>query len=496
MQKNEKELKIRPPVVVVMGHIDHGKSTLLDYIRKTNVVEKEAGGITQHISAYEAESEIDGHKRKITFLDTPGHEAFCLERERGVRAADVAVLVVAADDGVKPQTVEVLNCIKKDGMPFIIAISKIDKPGANIDKTKQGLAENDVLVEGWGGSVPVAPISSKTGQGVPELLELIALQSDLEELKGNPNVPAEGFVIESDLNPRQGVSASLIIKNGTLKTGSFAATAGAYTPVRAIESYNGKILKEASFSSPVKIVGWNALPMVGSQFKTFSKKEEAMEFAEKNAISSLNDEQKDIPEGSAFFEIVIKADTFGSLNAVEHEIKKLDNEKITAKVVSKGIGTITENDIKSAIVKKCLVLGFNVNTDKSAEMLAMREDIEIKTYKIIYELIDFLKEKIKEATPVEMVEKITGMAKILKTFSKNKDKQVVGGRVEEGEIKQGNVQIWRRDALIGNGKIKELQIQKIKIGEAKKGDEFGILVESKMEIAPGDILKATSLIKQ
>jgi translation initiation factor IF-2 len=500
-QKNKTEktnLVVRPPVVVVMGHIDHGKSTLLDYIRKTNTTSKEAGGITQHISAYEAEIIISGQKRKITFLDTPGHEAFCSIRQRGASVADIAVLVVSAEDGVKPQTIEALNCITKSGMPFIVALNKIDRAGANADKTKQDLAENGVLVEGWGGTVPIVSVSAKTGDNVPEFLEMIALQSDLEDLKGNPTILAEGFVIESDLNPKQGISATLIIKNGSLKIGLFVATAGAYAPVRAIENYKGENLSEASFSSPVKIVGWNAQPMVGYQFKTFSKKEEAVEFAAKNINLEAKESPKNFPTSSAaFLEVVVKADTFGSLNAVEHELIKLGNEKIAIKIISKGIGAITEKDLKTANIKSSLILGFNVGADKSTEMLALRDNTEIKTYKIIYELVDYVREKIKEQTPIETVKTITGSVKVLRIFSKNKDKQVAGGRVDEGEIKIGSViEISRRDILIGTGKIKELQIQKIKTGVVKADQEFGMMIESKIELVPGDILKATSLIKQ
>lgn len=494
---NDKNIKIRPPVVVVMGHIDHGKSTLLDYIRKTNTTDKEAGGITQHVSAYEAEVIVGGQKRKITFLDTPGHEAFCSIRERSASVADMAILVVSAEDGVKPQTIEALNCITKGDMPFIVALNKIDRAGANADKTKQDLAENGVLVEGWGGTVPIVSVSAKTGENVPELLEMIALQADLEDLKGDPSVLAEGFVIESDLNPKQGISATLIIKNGSLKTGLFVATAGAYAPIRAIENYKGENLSEAGFSSPVRIVGWSAQPMVGSQFKTLLKKEEAIQFATDNLELETKADSKNVSNNGSFFEVIVKADTFGSLNAVEHELQKLGNEKIAVKIISKGIGTITEKDLKTANIKNTLILGFNVESDKSAEMLALRDNTEIKTYKIIYELVDYVKEKIKEHTPVETVKTVTGLAKILRVFSENKDKHVAGGRLEEGEIRLGNtVEITRRDSLIGTGKVKELQIQKIKTDVVKEGQEFGMMIESKIALAPADILKATSLIKQ
>lgn len=496
MTQNKQTQKIaRPPVVVVMGHIDHGKSTLLDYIRKVNTTDKEAGGITQHISAYEAEINISGQNRKITFLDTPGHEAFCSIRERGAEVADMAVLIVSAEDGVKPQTIEALNCITKDSMPFIVALNKIDRPGANLDKVKQDLAENSVLVEGWGGSIPSVAISAKTGENVPDLLEVIALQADMEELFGDPSVLAEGFVIESYLNPKQGVSAVLIIKNGSLKTGLFVATSGAYAPVRAIENYAGKHINEATFSSPVKIVGWSGEPKVGSLFKTFSKKEEATLFAAQK--EKMETQEQSSPSSGAALEVIVKADTFGSLDAVEHELRKLGTEKMGVRIISKGVGNITEKDLKIANIKNSIVLGFNVSADKSAEILSERNKTLVKTYRIIYELADFVKEKIKENTPVETVKTVTGSAKVLRLFSKNKDKQVAGGRVEEGEIKSGSaIEIFRREALIGTGKIKELQIQKIKTDTVKSGDEFGMMLESKIELAQGDILKATSLVKR
>ncbi len=497
MNTKNNNLIPRPPVVVIMGHIDHGKSTLLDYIRKTNKVAQEEGGITQKISAYEAECEVADQKRKITFLDTPGHEAFCAVRERGARVADIAVLVVSAEDGVKPQTLEALNCIKKDSMPFVIALSKIDKPGANIDKIKQNLAENNIMVEGWGGTIPLVPLSSKTGEGVSELLEMITLQSDIEGLKSNPSLAAEGFVIESGLNPQQGISATIIIKEGTLKTGMFVATDGAYAKVRVMKNFKGEDIEKASFSSPIKIVGWSNQPAVGRQFKSFAAKEEAVAFA--NATDNLEsgENQVDIPEGCASLPLVLKADNAGSLEAVEYELEKLGGEKIMVKIIGKGVGAITEKDVKMASVKKSLVIGFNVSTDKSTEMLAMRDKVEIKTFKVIYELVDYLKEKVKEATPTEMVEKVTGSAKILKTFSQNKDRQIVGGKVEEGEIKSGStLQIWRRDSTIGEGKIKELQVKKVKTGTAEEGQEFGMMIDSKTEIVGGDVLKIVSLVKE
>ncbi|HEY4480147.1 MAG TPA: translation initiation factor IF-2 [Candidatus Paceibacterota bacterium] len=498
--KEKTEKTQRPPVVAVMGHIDHGKSTLLDYIRKTNLTAGEAGGITQHLSAYEAEVEIsDGNKkdkRKITFLDTPGHEAFCSIRERGAKVADIALLVVSAEDGVKPQTLEALKCIKCDETPFIIAINKIDRPGANIEKVKQGLAENEVLVEGWGGHVPTVAISAKTGENISELLEVISLQADVEEFQGNKNIPAEGFVIESGLNPKQGIAATLIIKDGTLKIGGFVATEDSYAPVRAMENFKGENIKEATFSAPVRITGWNETPKAGEKFRTFERKEEAIAFSQVN-----KDNKNSIPNGEKddrhLIMVIVKADTSGSLEALEHELKKLSNEKISLKIVSKGIGSITESDIKTANIKKSAIIGFNVSVPKNVELLALREKILIKTFSVIYELVDFVKEKIKSETPVTHVETVAGSAKVLRVFSKNRDRQVIGGRMTEGEIKSGNnVKILRRENVIGEGKVKEVQTQKIKASSVKEGDEFGMMVDSKMEIVEGDVVRSMEMVRQ
>jgi translation initiation factor IF-2 len=411
--------------------------------------------------------------------------------------ADIAVLVVSAEDGVKPQTIEALNCINKDSMPFIVALNKIDKANANIDKIKQNLAENNILVEGWGGSIPLVPVSAKTGAGVPELLEIITLQSDLEELEGDKDIPAKGFVIESNLSPKQGISATVIIKDGTLKLGMFVATEGSLSPVRSMENYRGEKIIEAEFSSPVKITGWDKLPLVGSHFKTFYSKEDAIKFSETKSVDGTKDSVETAQEGRAILPIIIKADAYGSLEGIEHEIQKLGNDKIVAKSVSKGIGSISETDVKTAHIKNSLILGFNVAPEKNAEALALRTGVQVKTFSVIYDIVDFIKEKLKTEAPVSVVEVITGSTKILRIFSKNKDKQVVGGRVDEGEIKSGSsVKIWRRDNLIGEGKIKELQSQKIKTSVVKEGEEFGMMIESKIELVQGDILKATSLQKQ
>ncbi len=480
----------RPPVVAVLGHIDHGKSTLLDYIRKTNVVDREAGGITQHISAYEAE--VGDDKRKITFLDTPGHEAFCAIRERGSKIADIAVLVVSAEDGVKPQTIEALRCIHNDNTPFIVAINKIDKPNANIDKTKQDLAEQEVFVEGWGGTVPVVPISAKKGDNVSELLEMILLQADLLPLETDNDALASGFVIESQKDSRSGVSASLVIKSGKVQVGQFVASRGGFAPVRTIETFDGKRVDRASATSPIRITGWNGTPIVGEEFQAFASKAEAEAFS---AVPPT----KDIPhvridgETGAIFALVVKADAQGSLEAIENEFTKIQIPNIRTEIISGGVGAVNESDIKMAISGKASVVGFNVSADKNATALAMRDGVEIKMFSIIYELTDWVKSRCEELAPKENNATIIGKVKILKVFSKNRDKQVLGGRVEEGEIKTGVlVKIFRREALIGEGRVRELQSQRQKTGSVEAGQEFGTMIESKTEIAQGDYVEATT----
>lgn len=485
----------RPPVVAIMGHIDHGKSTLLSYIRKSSKPLSEAGGITQHISAYEVEHTGEDKKHTITFLDTPGHEAFVGIRKRGASVADIAVLVVSAEDGVKPQTVEALNSIRESKTPFIVAINKIDKPEANIEKTKQSLAENEVYVEGYGGDIPVVSVSAKTGEGVPELLDMILLVSELEELTGDKNAKGSGIVIESNRDIQKGISATCIVKNGTLKKGMFVVSGVALAPIRIMENYLGKPLQEATFSSPIKIIGWDELPVVGDTFTAFDTREEAKEEIEKHVLGMENEKRdKSAVEDSVSAQsipIVVKADTGSSLEAVVSEIKKLNTEKMSVQIISSGIGTISENDIRLADgTKKGIVIGFNTKIDAPAKALAERNEIEVQTFDIIYKMSEWLAETLTERTPKVDVDESTGLAKILKIFSKTKDKQIIGARIENGKIALGTeVKIFRRDAEIGKGRVKELQQQKNKTSEVSAG-EFGALVEAKIEIAPGDKIES------
>lgn len=490
----------RPPVICIMGHIDHGKSTLLDYIRKTNVAENEAGGITQQVSAYEViHKNKSGKESKITFLDTPGHEAFYAIRSRGVDVADIAVLVVSADDGVKKQTIEALNCIKESGIPYIVAINKIDKPGTDIEKTKQNLAENEIYIEGYGGTVPCVPISAKTGAGVPELLDMMLLVAELEELKGDKNKDAEGVVIEANLDNHKGISGTLIIKDGILKSGMFVVSEESIAPTRLIENFLGEKIKEAHFSSPVKVIGWSELPRVGATFKTFKTKKEAenyvADFKEKKPVK-----KSPVKEDENIFTInvILKAKTAGAIEAIQHEINKIKNDKVRIKTIYFGIGDIAEKDVKIALGKEgTIILGFDVNIDSKARNYAERLGVEIKIFDVIYKLAEWIGTVAQERTPKIEVEEITGKAKIIRVFSFTKDKYVIGGKVESGIISVGeDVKIMRRDYEIGRGKIKELQHLKKKVSEIKEGMEFGCQIQATIEVAQGDKIESYRLVQK
>jgi len=506
---------LRPPVVVVMGHIDHGKSTLLDFIRKTNVVGGEAGGITQHLGAYEVEHKSGEGKKtavhKITFIDTPGHEAFCAIRERGARVADIAVLVVSAEDGVKPQTLEALKCIKDEKIPYIVAINKIDKPGANIERTKINLAENEIYLEGYGGDISFVPISALTGEGIPELLDMIMLVAEFADLKADANAPAQGAVIEAHLDNKKGISATLIIKNGTLTTGTYIVAEDAISPVRALEDYAGTTISSASFSSPVGVVGWNKLPPAGAAFTVVAGKKEAETLAaefkpKKSATPAANSAQfasnNSAHSGKIILPFIIKSDAAGSLDGIRHELAKIKNDKVAIKIVIEGVGVVSESDVKTAQGDPSItILAFNAKPDTRAQSILERATAEtpinLREFKIIYELIDYVKNAVAEKVPKEFVEESTGRAKILAIFSKVKDKQILGGKVQEGAIAVGSeVKILRRDAVIGHGKIKELQQQKVKASEVREGYEFGSLIESKIEIAVGDKIEGFKVVEK
>lgn len=481
----------RPPVVVVMGHIDHGKSTLLDTIRKSNIVDGEAGGITQHLSAYVVpHTTKDGADEKITFLDTPGHAAFQKMRLRGADVADVAILVVSAEDGVKPQTLEALESIKAADIPFVVAINKIDKPGADIPKTQASLIENEIYIEGMGGDIPWAPISAKAGEGIDELLDLVILAADLAELQGDTNAPAVGKVIEGKMDPKRGNTATLLVTNGTLKSGQFVVAGDTYSPVRIMEDFQGKVVKEAELSTPVRIVGFTDIPAVGIPFTTVASKKEAevaiMEVRNSDQQTAAPAKRSNLP----VVPILIKADVLGTIDAIRHELDKFDSDRITVKVIDTGVGDINVSDVQNvSATEDAIIVGFSVKVERPAQDLAERLGVEIDTFDIIYELSEWLETALKNRTPKKEEEVETGSIKILKHFSAQKNIHVLGGRVEEGVIKMNQrVNILRRDIPIGKGTIKNLQQMKSDVQQVDEG-EFGMQLETKAEIAPGDYLK-------
>lgn len=485
----------RPPVVAVMGHIDHGKSTLLDYIRSTNIVDKEAGGITQHVSAYEVVHKEGDVARKITFLDTPGHAAFSNMRERGVEIADIGILVVSAEDGVKAQTLEALKQIVDQKLPYIVAINKIDKPNANIDRTKMSLVENGVYLEGMGGSISFVCISSKTGVGIPELLSTILLTADLAELKGNPSEPAEGYVLESSMEARRGTSATLIIKNGTIKKGAFVVAGTALAPFRIVEDFLGKPLVEATCSSPIRVTGWDEIPKSGTLFQVFYDKKEAEESqrAAKEARGILSKDPEFIGSKDAgkIIPLVLKADVAGTLDAVKQELRKIKAENLALKIISQGVGPITENDVLLASSDPLsVVIGFHTKLEPKARDQIERLKVKVEQFDIIYKLTEWLAEYAEIARPREETDEVIGTLKVLRIFSQNKEKQVVGGKVLTGAIRMSHmVKIIRREHDLGRGKITELQSAKVKTNEVLAETECGLLVESKTEIAIGDTLE-------
>ena len=487
----------RPPVVAILGHIDHGKSTLVDYIKKTNITSKEAGGITQHIGAYEIRHvSKDGRETVITLLDTPGHEAFSGIRTRSTNLADMAILVVSAEDGVKPQTIEVIKYIRKSSLPFIVAITKVDKPTADVVRTKQSLAENEIYVEGYGGDTSVVEVSGKTGKGVDELLDMVSLMSEINAKTALRDALGTGVIIETRRDAKRGIIAVGIIKDGTVSTGLFAATAEAVAPVRFILNSEEKQVESLSFSSPVQIAGWDEMPEIGTEFRTFLKKEEALEYREtgKRVITAKASEK--ISENVTLLPFIIKADTAGSLEAVLREVGKLSRERIAPKIVFSGLGSINEHDVKLALSgTRAAIFGFNVKADAKAGLLAERSNVPILSFDIIYEFTDKVKELLAEKEPRIEVEEVEGRAKVLKLFDGSKGKQIFGGRVLEGQIKRGaQIKILRRETELGRGRVKELQQSKIAAESVNEGIEFGAMVESKFEIAPGDTIEAITLV--
>lgn len=499
------ETRMRPPIVVVMGHVDHGKTALLDYIRKTNVVGKEAGGITQSIGAYE----IEHGGKKVTFIDTPGHEAFSKMRGHGARVADLAILVVAADEGVKPQTEDALKYILKEKITFVVAINKIDKPNANIEKVKQELGKKGVLLEGFGGNVSWQAVSAKTGEGVNDLLDLILLAAELENLTYNPESPASGIVLTGHLDSRRGLVAGVIVTNGKLQRSQPLFTESAKGKVKILEDFQGNQIALLEPSAPAMILGFETLPEIGEEFFTdpsqIRKEPRVSGTAPKATVDKEVSSDEVAGEGKKI-NVILKADEAGSLDALEHIIQKLTNQ-VSITIIDKGIGAISENNIKHAATTGAIIVGFKVKEDKAAINMAKIQNVTIMTSAIIYELEKQLEEYIQEETSEKgrIVEILALFGKreesksldgaSLDTSRDRRGKQTVGGKVLQGPIKnQEPFTVLRDEKEIGSGKIINLQSGKKNVTQIESEQEAGFLVERGVVIQVGDKLVFKGLL--
>jgi translation initiation factor IF-2 len=491
--ENDKDLKDRPPVIVVMGHVDHGKTKLLDSIRNTNVIAGEAGGITQHIGAYQ----ITRKNRVITFIDTPGHEAFTAMRSRGAKVADIAILVVAADDGVKPQTIEALRIIEAAKIPYLVAMNKIDKPTADINRTKQELATQlNINPEDWGGKIICAPISAKDGTGIEELLDMVLLLADTESksLKANPDAAAAGTVVESNVDKGAGPVATILVQNGTLHVGDqLCFNEVIYGKVKSLKNYKGEEVKEAGPSTPVKILGLKISPAVGDilnvgegeKVKTKKIKSSSQAADVLPANSDDNPEDK-----TPKVNILIKTDFLGSAEAIEESLLKLNNEKVKVRIISKGLGYITEGDVKRAEDTGAKILGFNVRMSPAIETLVREKKVTIKIFSIIYDLIKFVKEEMQLLVKPEINRVELGRLKVLAVFRTENNSQIVGGKVLDGVIKNNSlIEVRRGDNFIVAGRLTRLQSGKQDVEMVNKDEEAGLKYEGKPLIAVDDILQ-------
>ncbi len=504
--ESEDDMVARPPVVCVMGHVDHGKTSLLDAIRETNVTAREAGGITQHIGAYVVE--INGEK--ITFLDTPGHEAFTAMRMRGAQSTDIAVLVVAADDGVMPQTVEAINHAKAAGVEIIVAINKIDKPSANIERVKQELSEYELIPEDWGGSTIFVPVSAHTKEGISDLLEMIILASEVKELKANPNRNARGLVIEAELDKGKGPVATVLVQKGTLHVGDNIAVGACYGKVRAMMDDKGRRVKEATPSTPVEILGLNGVPNAGEVFVVTANEKEARSFAEtfisegKNKLLedtkaklSLDDLFSQIKAGNVKeLPIIVKADVQGSVEAVKQSLLKLSNEEVMIKVIHGGVGTINESDVSLASASNAIIIGFNVRPDATAKSVAEQEKVDLRLYKVIYQAIEDVEAAMKGMLDPIFEEKVIGHAIVRQTFKASGVGTIAGSYVMDGKFQRGcSVRITRDGEQIFDGGLASLKRFKDDVKEVATGYECGLVFEKFNDIQVDDMIEAYDMVE-
>ncbi|GLY10447.1 translation initiation factor IF-2 [Pseudobacillus badius] len=499
-EQDENNKKERPAVVTIMGHVDHGKTTLLDSIRHTKVTEGEAGGITQHIGAYQ----IDISDKKITFLDTPGHAAFTTMRARGAKITDITILVVAADDGVMPQTIEAINHAKAAEVPIIVAVNKIDKPTANPERVMQELTEHGLVPESWGGDTIFVPLSAKTGEGIEQLLEMILLVAEVEELKANPDRRAIGTVIEAELDKGRGSVATLLVQNGTLNVGDPIVVGNTFGRVRAMVNDLGRRIKTAGPSTPIEITGLNDVPLAGDRFVVFGDEKTARQIGEARAQEALQAQRSEKSRVSLdnLFEhmkqgemkdlnIVLKADVQGSLEAVAAALRKLEVEGVNVKIIHTGVGAITESDIILASASNAIVIGFNVRPDVNAKRAAEAEEVDVRLHRIIYKVIEEIEAAMKGMLDPEFQEKIIGQAEVRQTFKVSKVGTIAGSYVTEGKItRDSGVRLIRDGIVIFEGEVDALKRFKDDAKEVSQGYECGITIKNFNDVKEGDIIEA------
>jgi len=500
MRKHQVEeqtgLKHRAPVVTIMGHVDHGKTKLLDAIRQSNVVATEAGGITQHIGAYQVE--IDG--QKITFLDTPGHEAFTAMRARGAQVTDITILVVAADDGVMPQTLEAIDHAKAAGVPIIVAINKIDKPTANLDKVKQQLADAGLIIEEWGGEVIAVPVSAKEKKGIPELLENILLVAEMQELKADPLKPAVGVVIEANLDKTKGPLATVLIHNGTLRLGDIVVAGLTWGKVKAMYNDLGKQLRKAEPAMPAEILGLNGVPQVGDIINAVATEHQARSMIEKRLTEQQEQVTKAVRLDNIFDQIttgkvrelnlILKTDVQGSIEPITDSLEKLSSDEVKVRIIRRATGNITESDVMLAAASSGLVVGFSTAVEPGARLLAAREGVDIRVYNIIYELLDDVEKALKGLLEPKYIEKIDGHAEVRALFTSGKKEVVAGCSVSDGKITRGiSVRVVRGGKVIHESVVSSLRRFKEDVKEVTIGMECGVGIEGFSNYKTGDILE-------
>ena len=505
-EEDENTLVSRPPVVCVMGHVDHGKTSLLDAIRETHVTDREAGGITQHIGA----SVVQINGQKITFIDTPGHEAFTAMRMRGANSTDIAILVVAADDGIMPQTIEAISHAKAAGIEIIVAINKIDKESANIDYVKQGLAEQGLIPEDWGGSTICVPVSARTGEGITELLEMVLLTADILELKANPKRKARGLVIEAQLDKGRGAVATVLVQKGTLKVGEPIAAGSSYGKVRAMIDDKGRRVKEAGPSTPVEILGLNSVPNAGEVFVACDSDKDARSFAdtfvsqnrekmleETRSRMSLDDLFSQIQTGNLKeLELIVKADVQGSVEAVKQSLTKLSNEEVVVKVIHGGVGAINESDVSLASASNAIIIGFNVKPDATAKATAEQEHVDIRLYSVIYKAIEDIEAAMKGMLDPIFEEKVIGHAEVRQIFKASGVGNIAGSYILDGVFERNcKVRITREGKQIFEGDLASLKRFKDDVKEVKAGYECGLVFEGFNDIAEFDVVEAYKMVE-